>query len=198
MACLAYDDALFQKGFVQTVARRLNLLSSATPEVDSINRQLKSCRYVLSKEYTKPLDERKNVAQLETKATELERQLARKVSGYAEAIRQVKWQQVQSALKPGEAAIEFIRFQVLLPEEKDSFMYAALVVKPGLVAPEYIALCEEKELDQLLLKGGARKQDYVGRAVQYQRQEYSHGGQKKNISLDKLLAETAGEVAARY
>jgi CHAT domain-containing protein len=188
VASLIYNDALFQKGFVQTTARRLNLRSSATPEADSINQQLKSCRYILSKEYIKPLEERKNVAELETKATELERQLARKVSGYAENISQVKWQQVQSALQPGEAAIEFIRFQVLLPAKKDSFMYAALVVKPGLEAPEYISLCEEKELDVLLLKGGVRKQDYVGRIYSTkERGIIEVGAEDKSVSVHQLL-----------
>jgi CHAT domain-containing protein len=149
MKAVAYDNALFIKGFLQNIARRLNLLIPDNTETDSIFQQLKFYRYQLSKEYSKPLIEQKDVNFLEEISNKLESQLARQVSGYSEAVRQVKWQEVQSTLKADEAAIEFLRFQVLLPKASDSIMYAALVLRPGMNTPEYVPLFEEKDLKKV-------------------------------------------------
>ena len=72
------------------------------------------------------------------------------MAGFGEALRQVNWQEVQAALKPGEAAIEFIRFHYHNPNPTDSTLYAALLVKPGMESPAFISLFEEKQLDALL------------------------------------------------
>ncbi|MFT3703118.1 MAG: CHAT domain-containing protein [Agriterribacter sp.] len=62
----------------------------------------------------------------------------------------VKWQDVQSHLQPGEAAIEFVRFNRtfnLYDDTKaDTFLYAALLVRPEDKAPQFVVLCEEKQL----------------------------------------------------
>jgi tetratricopeptide (TPR) repeat protein len=58
MAALTYDDALFQKGFLQTAARRLNTLTITSLEADSLARLLSSYRKRLSAEYTKPIVKR--------------------------------------------------------------------------------------------------------------------------------------------
>jgi len=151
---IAYDDALFQKGFLQNAARRLNILAAATPEADSLFKRLQSYRFLLSKEYAKPIVERRNVAEMEEKANALEGRLARSVAGFAQALQQVKWNEVQAALRPGEAAIEFLHFPVLFPKQADSTMYAALLLRPGDTKPEFVALFEEKQLQSLLEKTG--------------------------------------------
>jgi hypothetical protein len=81
--------------------------------------------------------------------------------GYADALRQVKWQEVKASLKQSEAAIEFVHFRVNFPRRTDSIMYAALLVLPGAEQPKFIPLFEEKALDLLVSSNTERKADYV-------------------------------------
>jgi len=98
---------------------------------------------------------------LEDKANDAEKELALSLAGYTEAKRQVKWEELKSALKKDEAAIEFVSFNVNFPKMTDSLMYAALVLKTGAKQPNFIPLFEEKSLDSLLHAKSERKADYV-------------------------------------
>ena len=164
MAALAYDDALFQKGFLQTAARRLNTLTSDYPEADSLAGLLASYRKRLSAEYSKPISKRSaDVAAMEAQANQLEGQLVRMVAGFSEALQQVKWEEVQAALKPGEASIEFLQFRVLHSVESDTVRYAALLLRPGMEAPVYVDLCDERAIDTLMIRNIDRQEAYVRR-----------------------------------
>jgi CHAT domain-containing protein/Tfp pilus assembly protein PilF len=158
---LAFDNALLYKGFLLTSASRLNSRAHATAESEVFNIQLKDCRRQLAIEYTKPLAERNGVSELEERANIAEKELGRSLAGYADAIRQVKYQEVKARLKKSEAAIEFVHFQVNFPKITDSIIYAALVVLPELEQPKFIPLFEEKSLDSLLNSKSDRKADYV-------------------------------------
>ena len=146
---IAFDHSLFHKGFLLTAAARMNTSAAATPESMEISLHLKTCRRRLAAEYAKPVARQKGVIELKEQANAAEKELARTVSGYAEAIRQVKWQEVQAALKNDEAAIEFVHFGVNFPQNADSKMYAALLLRPGFAAPQFIPLFEEKSLTAL-------------------------------------------------
>ncbi len=148
-----YDNALFHKGFLLNAATRVNspmLRDSAATETFY---RLKAYNRRLATEYTKPIAERKGVEELEAQANDLEKELTRTVAGYSEALRQVKWQEVQAALKPGEAAIEFVHYRFWNKKQTDSVMYAALVLLPGVAPPRFIPLFEEKQLESLLQRG---------------------------------------------
>jgi CHAT domain-containing protein/Flp pilus assembly protein TadD len=143
---ICYDNTLFYKGFLLTAAnqiKQLALSDSATTEKFNL---LKSYQRRLAAEYAKPIAERKNVAELEEKANEIEKDLARSVAGYGEAMRQVKWQEVQQVLRPGEAAIEFVHYRYYDKKETDSIMYAALLLRPGDEQPFFVPLCEARQL----------------------------------------------------
>jgi CHAT domain-containing protein len=62
----------------------------------------------------------------------------------------MQWQDVQRQLKPGEAAIEFVHFQLYNEQWTDTTLYAALVLRPGMTSPAWIPLFEEKELQECL------------------------------------------------
>ncbi|MDO8970107.1 MAG: CHAT domain-containing protein, partial [Saprospiraceae bacterium] len=94
------------------------------------------------------------VAQLEVKANDLEKDLARTVAGLGLANKQVQWQEVQAVLKPGEAAIELVGYRFYKKEQTDSTMYAALVLLPGAEQLQFILLFEEKQLTNLLKTDG--------------------------------------------
>jgi CHAT domain-containing protein len=153
---MCFDHSLFQKGFLLMAANRLNTLAAAVPETAQLNNQLKSYRRRLADELSNPIADRTGVAELEEKANTLEKELARKVAGYGEALRQVTWQEVQQQLKPGEAAIEFVHFRYFTPKPTDSTMYAALVIRPGDASPRFLPLFEERELAQLLKSASGR------------------------------------------
>jgi len=160
LPALAFDHALFHKGFLLTAAARLNTLAAASPESEEINLRLKGYRRRLAAQYAEPIAERKGVTELEEKAGAAEKELARSVAGYAEAIRQVNWQEVQAALKKDEAAIEFVHFRVNFPKKTDSTLYAALLLRPGDPQPQFIPLFEEKELAPLL-RGAAGGSNFL-------------------------------------
>lgn len=158
---LYYNDLLFQKGFMLTAARRLNLLAATTPETVELNNRLKGFRRRLATELSKPIAKQKGVEELEEKSNVTEKELARLISGYAEAIRQVKWQDVKSILKKEEAAIEFIHYDLFTPNPADSTMYAALLLMPGDTAPHFIPLCEERQLEAIIFKPDGSRANYL-------------------------------------
>ena len=161
-----FDNALFYKGFLLQAAGQLKRLALAPDNVgtatENFNR-LKSYERRLAAQYAQPIANRDRaaVADLEAKANDLEKDLTRSVAGYREAIRQVKWQEVQQKLDVGEAAIEFVHYQFSRQKRTDSTMYAALILLPGAEQPIFVPLFEEKQLEALLKTSGARRSDYV-------------------------------------
>ncbi len=152
---MCFDHNLFHKGFLLGAAARLNTLASSSPESEEINLRLKIYRRRLATEYAKPVVERMGVPELEEKAEATEKDLARTVAGYAEAVRQVKWQEVWATLKRREAAVEFVHFTTKDTLKVDLVMYAALLLKPNAKAPVFIPLFEEKQLLPLLAQNRA-------------------------------------------
>lgn len=63
----------------------------------------------------------------------------------------VTWQDVQKYLQPGEAAVEFVRFNntfniIAANAKADTFYYAALLLRPQDAAPQFVVLCKEQQL----------------------------------------------------
>ena len=100
------------------------------------------------------------MAELEEKANTIEKELTRSVAGFGEALQQVNWQEVQSTLKPGDAAIEFVHYNYYNPDNTDSILYAALLLLPE-GKPQLISLFEEREINALLANHQERRADYV-------------------------------------
>ena len=148
---LCFDNALFYKGYLLSAAIRLNTLAASDLQAVEWNSQLKAYRRQLAKEYTLPMEERDSarIAELETLASNAEKTLAQQVAGYGQALRQADWKMVQEQLQPGEAAVEFIRFELDFPHPTDSVLYAALVLRPGDIQPQVVPLFEEKQLSRV-------------------------------------------------
>ncbi|MFN0015698.1 MAG: CHAT domain-containing protein [Saprospiraceae bacterium] len=160
-----YENMLFQKGFLlQAVSRRNHLTTSdsTTIEIDEIQ---KSCYRLLAEHYVLPLAERDQalVFALENKADSLEKVILRHVDGLADAIQQVRWQEVQSVLKSGDVAIEFVRYLDYSIDGNCKPKYIALLLRPGDTYPLIIPLFEEKSLDSLLDRNTDRNELYVKR-----------------------------------
>lgn len=163
IASACYDNTLFYKGFLLQAAGRIKQLALRDEGATEKFNRLKGYQRRLAAQYAQPIAERDSaqIAQLENQANDLEKDLTRTVAGYGEAIHQVKWQEVQAALQPEAAAVEFVSYRYYGKKETDSMMYAALVILPGTDQPQFIPLFEEKQLDSLLQTQGERKADYV-------------------------------------
>ena len=152
-----FDNSLFYKGFLLQTAGQLKRLSLSDPAAAENFNLLKSYERRLAVQYAQPIADRNNtsIAELEAKANDLEKDLARTVAGFGQALQQVKWQEVQTALKPAEAAIEFVSYRFYQKKQTDSILYAAFVLLPGTDAPKFIPLFEEKQLTALLKPEGS-------------------------------------------
>ncbi len=150
----AFDDALFYKGFLLNTSIQIRNRANADTATTRLFETLRGYRLRLSGQYSLPLAGRDSnlMADLETRVNWLEKELARTVVGYSEALRQGHWQEVKAALKPGEAAIEFIQYPGYNAQGKPtgSMQYAALVLRPEEKAPRFVALFEEQDLTSLL------------------------------------------------
>lgn len=150
----AFDNALFYKGFLLNVTMQVKNRVNADTATSQQFGILRAYRRRLTEQYSMPIAARDSagIAALEEKANALEKELARTVVGFGDALRQVGWQEVQAALKPDETAIEFIHFQYqdMQGRSADSIFYTALVLRPGDAAPVMVPLFEERVLKQLL------------------------------------------------
>ena len=158
-----YDNSLFYKGYLlnnSNQIKRLAFTDSTSAEKFNL---LKGFRRRLATQYALSDAERDSalITNLETQANDIEKELTRSVSGYREAMQQVKWQEVQQQLNIGQAALEFVHYEFVGNEESDSTMYAALLLLHDSKQPIFIPLFEEKQLDSLLQTKGGRKADYV-------------------------------------
>lgn len=180
---LCLDNALFYKGFLlQNINRLKNLALSDTSAAQKYEMLLSYFRR-LSAEYSRPLTERKNIPELEEKANNLEKDLARSVAGYGEAMQQVKWQEVQQNLKPTEAAIEFVQYQFYNKKLTDSTLYAALILRPGWTAPCMVTLFEQRQIQPLLAAANtATTAGHIYANSGNLHQQKNRAGQKKNPS----------------
>ncbi|WP_373550918.1 CHAT domain-containing protein [Haliscomenobacter sp.] len=151
-----FDNSLFYKGFLLQTAGQIKRMSLSNPAAAENFNLLKSYERRLANHYAQPIADRDSagIATLESKADYLEKDLARTVAGFGQALQQVKWQEVQSALKPNEAAVEFVSYRFYHKKQTGSTLYAALVLLPGEDSPKFIPLFEEKQLTALLKTEG--------------------------------------------
>lgn len=106
-----------------------------------------------------PLEERnQKIDSLSRLTNELEKELSKSSAVFAEtfASRNLTWQDIQARLKPGEAAVEVIRFRDFSPEKGGSFTdevyYAALIVTPETVDyPEMVLMRNGKLMESKYL-----------------------------------------------
>ncbi len=160
---IGYNVALFQKGFLQTAAARLNTLAGQSPETRELSDAIKGFKRRLNKEITRQIEDRnsKLITELKDSITLVEKGLARLLAGQTEGLQPVDWKEVQAAMAPGEVAIEFIQFERRLFERSDSIQIAALLLKPGQDEPLYVPITEQQNLARYLESKTDRKADYV-------------------------------------
>ena len=152
-----YDVVLWQKGFVAAsiAAMRGKIAASGDKEALALLEKLKERRNaaarLLRSPPKDPADWRRNLAQLEQEANEIEKELVRRSSALAEERRlgQATWRDVQGSLEKDEAAVEFVRFRFHDGRKwTEVFYYIALVLTPTTTAaPEFIVLGNAESLE---------------------------------------------------
>ncbi len=144
---------------------RLRILGSNDPALIELFKKWQSDKEYLAQLYLIPKAELTiNLDSLERKTNELEKELSLKSEVFKTAndIQTYAWQDVQKTLKPGEAAVEIIRFRKYKAdlggtyvkykfegkEEKDSVYYVALVVTPDTKGnPEIVLMKNGTDLE---------------------------------------------------
>ncbi|MEM6845717.1 MAG: tetratricopeptide repeat protein, partial [Bacteroidota bacterium] len=153
---MSYDNVLVNKGLLLASSQQIRraILNSQDTSLLATYNEFVDLKQQLATLYSRPIDQRyTSTDSLEQLANRLERALS---AGSAEfqvqqQAFQVRWQDVQSSLQEGEAAVEFINFSYR--NEKawtDTTYYAALVLRPDDEHPQLVQLCTQAHLDSLL------------------------------------------------
>ena len=149
-----YDLLLWQKGLVGTsvATLRAEIAASGDPQAIKIFEELTAKKSRSSQLMaTRPAGWQEARARIDAEANDLEQQLARRVSSFAaqKNLASATWQDVQRALKPGDAAVEFVRFplQEVRKTEAHKTYYIALVLRPGNSQPALVPLGEAREFE---------------------------------------------------
>lgn len=163
LAGALYDNSLFYKGFLLQAANRIQRLVRANPGAAGTYNLLREKNERLAALYSTPCSQRDTamITTIYKQSEVLEKELARIIAGYADSRRQVYWRDVQSSLKPGEVAVEFVHYPFYRAQKTDSTFYAAILLRPGKVMPLFIVLFEEAGMDDLFPTQGERKADYA-------------------------------------
>ena len=149
VAGLNYDSELISKGKLLE-----NKISSEQyyREIDEIREALAYRRRLVNKMESEGTDKPELLERLRREADSLDKRLALSWPEYAEQKKNlsITWQQVRQNLLPGEAAIEFVRFQ----DEDSVVRYNALLLRKDDPHPLLVRLCTENQLRALNPKTG--------------------------------------------
>lgn len=165
----AYNNALFSKGLLLNTSLQIQntILQSGDSATIQIWNNLKQLKRQIDYLQTRQPSQQTELPQLEQQADSLDKILTKKSQLFKqnkEAL-QVKWQDVQKALHPNEASIEFVSFDYYNGKQyTDSTLYYALVLKKNDTLPQLIPLFEQRLLDSLFMKDWKPKQLYQYRA----------------------------------
>jgi CHAT domain-containing protein/tetratricopeptide (TPR) repeat protein len=148
-----FDLVLWEKGIVGTSvsALRARVAASGDSEAVKLMDDLTAKKSEAAQLATsRPPGWVELQSKLDAEANEFEQQLARHVSGVGEQknLAAATWQEVQKSLKPGEAAVEIVRYQFHDGKNwTNTYRYAALVVTLRASTPSLIVLGDAKKLE---------------------------------------------------
>lgn len=178
------DQSLFLKGFLLHSAMRLRQTDAyESPEIAAIHSEFMDQRRRIAAELSKPIAERADMEGLLEAANATEKQLARSAGTLALDMQQVRHEAVRRTLKPGECALDFVRFSLNFPSAGDSVMYAVLLLHYNKTQPVFIPLFEEKELGRLLESARSGLGNFADVLYQY------NGSGRNHTSLASLIWE---------
>lgn len=169
---MAYNIALSNRNLILSSIQELRksvYQSGDTTLRNKFNQWAQYRRQLSSLYFATEPNQLKQKKILEEQADLLEKDLSRNTIFKNASKPKVKWKDVQSRLKPNEAAIEFVEFQYFNGKRfTDSTYYIALLLKKNFTEPIMINLCERKRIDSLWNESDAGKNVadlYLGRGA---------------------------------
>lgn len=139
-----FNNRLLYKGLrLEHTARLDKILQAAPTELEAIYKEWQATKNKIAIELSKPASEQSIATNLQAQAEELEKILNRNLNGFEDAIKVIKWQDIQGKLQAGEIVIDFVRVHL---EKWDGYGYAAFLLKADQASPEIITLYKESEL----------------------------------------------------
>jgi len=173
-----------------SLAETRNMLETAGNSRDSTIKNLfnewRESKKFLSKQYSQPLSDRMpDLTGVETQTENLEKELNRKSSAFRNQQNDIRisMNDVQKKLQQDEVAIEFVSFNLYNKKWTDSIIYAAYVLHKNDSVPQFVPLCEEKQLGKYFSpSGGAATIKAIYRS------EVVDEDEKTSISGDSLYA----------
>jgi len=152
---LNYNNALFSKGLLlrTTNAVRDSIYASGNKTLIAKFEELGSLRQQISA-LRQSGGNQDYIQSLERQAEALDKSLTQSSAAFREfqADLVINWQHIHDSLQANEAAIEFVSFRIYDKGWTKRTQYAALVLRRGMKAPEWIPLCEEKALAEIFGK----------------------------------------------
>ncbi|MBK8953963.1 MAG: CHAT domain-containing protein [Saprospiraceae bacterium] len=191
LTALCYDFLLFHKGFVMIQARKQNTYFTQNSQEEESVRTYKSFRRKLNSEYSKPLAEQSEIAELEAQVNLLEKSIAKLIWDKSEFTEFQNWKSVQAKLKAEDAALEFLNFPKIADVNQSGESYACLVLKKNSELPVFVPLFEKSTLDSMW--GGLISEGSVNRRLEFVNDLYTYSGrgampmQQKKTSLYELI-----------
>jgi len=154
-----YNVQLLLKGLSLSDTR--NMIQSVSQNTDSVISKAfidwQAGKKWMAKQYSLPINSRaKNIDSIATNIESLEKILSRSSVKFKsqQSATGVTAEAISMKLKAGEAAIEFVSFQLYSNKWTDSTMYAAYLLRANDSIPVFVPLCEEKQLQQLFVSAG--------------------------------------------
>ncbi|MDZ4793432.1 MAG: tetratricopeptide repeat protein [Bacteroidota bacterium] len=179
------------KGFVLKDGRKVleQVRQQGSPQLKLLLNEWQGNKATLAKQYSLPINQQiAKLDSLEKQTTELEKQINQQSSVFRvnQQASQTGFEQVSKSLQQDEAAIEFIRFSYFNKNWTDSILYAAFIVLPGAATPQFVVLCEEKKLSDLLVTKSNSSASYVKQL--YRGIEIREKGAADGKKADSLFA----------
>lgn len=151
IAVEVYNNLLKTKGLLlkSSTAMRNAVLNSNDGKLIATYDKWNSLKKQIANIYNLPIEKRNDdLPKLENEANDLEKELTKSSSSFIDfnSPLNINWKDIQTQLKPNEAAIEFANFKY----NKDSVLYCALIIKKDSEFPVMVQLFEDKQLTGLL------------------------------------------------
>jgi CHAT domain-containing protein len=171
---LSFDAALYLNGLLADDSRTFNrtlrnrVKTSKDPDLQKLyNKWLAQKQAALNVPDTTQPDESDDSETEQSDAlddSEIEEKLFRQ-AGLTQlpSTNNISWTQVRDSLKANQAAVSFVSFMVVLPNQlpiapptfkkiawKTDTLYAAMVIRPGYTYPRFVTLGREQQIRQLL------------------------------------------------
>lgn len=147
-----YDYLLMTKGMLLNTSTSMAELvaKSNNQELITDYSKLQNIRTKVAKLEQMPVSERpESVDSLVNLAEKIERRLISKSKDYGEytSISNVTWEDIGSALKKNDVAVEFVYF---LDYKANKDIYAALVLRKGWKQPQFVAIADAEVLNSII------------------------------------------------